>query len=212
MKNKFFKQQLGANAKVCAYAVLVLGLGLNAGIANADKGGDKGKDSGRKGHVMWLNHFDLVSGKPAELATTSDSTTSGVGGGLTGLVIQTTPGFLPGTPADVFSDNGNKVVQMALDLPKETKITGVRVCYENSASTSFISQIRLAQIQDPPSSAAVMLDDATDLNAVGPVCVNSATTSKAIKSKNGPVLLSLRVNMANAIDKIVIRGLGVFVK
>jgi hypothetical protein len=209
MKNKFFKQQLGASAKACAYAVLVLGLGLNAGIATADKGGDKGKDSGRNGHVMWLNHFDLVSGKPAELATTSDSTTSGVGAGLTGLVIQS---GVTGTPGDVFIDTGNKVVQMALDLPKETKITGVRVCYENSASTSFISQVRLAQIQDPPSSAVVMLDDATDLNAVGPVCVNSAITSKAIKSKNGPVLLSLRVNMANAIDKIVIRGLGVFVK
>jgi hypothetical protein len=97
-------------------------------------------------------------------------------------------------------------------LHKDSKITGIRVCYENSANASFITQVRLAQVQDPPSSAVVNLDDGTDLNATGPVCVDTATVKSAIKSKNGPVLLSLRVNIGNVNDKIVIRGLGVYVK
>ena len=48
---------------------------------------------------------------------------------------------------------------MALELPKHTRIDGVRLCYElNTGSTSYIDDIRLAQIQNPPSSALVLLE------------------------------------------------------
>jgi hypothetical protein len=154
--------------------------------------------------IMWVNHFDLLSGDPSVVTTSSNSTDSGVGGGLTGLVIESS------TTGEVDSFGGNKVVHMALDLPKQTKVTGVRVCYELTNSSSFISQIRLAQVQDPPSSALVLLDDGTDLTDPGPACVNSSKTS--IKASNGSLLLSLRVNFGDTSHKIVVRALGLLVK
>ncbi len=153
--------------------------------------------------IMWLNHYDLLPGG-SDVTTSFESTSSGVGGGLTALVIHST------TLGDVFSTGGNKVVHMAVETPGEeqgtTTITGVRVCYELTSSASFITQIRLAQVQDPPSVALVLLDDATDLTAPGPVCVNSSSTT--IDPQVGPLLLSLRVDFGSTSDKIAVRGLG----
>ena len=92
----------------------------------------------------------------------------------------------------------------------------MRVCYELSNSNSYISQIRLAQVQDPPSTALVLLDDATDLVNMGPVCVDSAQlpAGSAIDPSAGSVLLSLRVYFdAGGIigvgnDRIALRGVG----
>ena len=61
-------------------------------------------------------------------------------------------------------------------------------------------------MQNPPASASVLLDNGTDLNNPGPVCVNSAPTS--INLSPGALLLSLRVNFGSTSDKIVVRGLG----
>jgi hypothetical protein len=150
--------------------------------------------------ILWVNHFDLLPGDPSVVSTSANSTSSGVGGGLTGLVITST------TTGEVDSLGGSKVVHMALDLPRITTIRGVRVCYELTSSSSFISQIRLAQVQDPPSSALVLLDDGTDLVDPGPRCADSEPT--LIRSWDGSVLLSLRVNFGDVDDKIVIRALG----
>lgn len=193
---------------VAAFA-LAAGLAFTHNTALAgDHQGQQEQHQDRDGNrqVMWLNHFDLLSGDDTVLTTSHNSTSSGVGGGLTGLVIQSS------TVGDTDSFNGNKVVHMALDLPKQTKVTGVRVCYENSSGGSFISQIRLAQVQNPPDSAAVVLDDGTDLTDPGPICVNSAAATPAVKAQGGPLLLSLRVFTADPADKIVIRGLGILVK
>jgi hypothetical protein len=155
--------------------------------------------------LVWLNHFDLLPGGD-ELTTSHNSTSSGVGGGLTGLVIEST------TTGDTFIAGGNKVVHMAVEVPPLTGflVRKVRVCYEvantSQDTPSFITQIRLAQVQNPPSSAVVMLDDGTDLTDPGPVCVSSAATS--IDPGLGPLLLSLRLNFGDTADKIVIRGLG----
>ena len=151
--------------------------------------------------LLWLNHLALVSGDPTVTTTSADSTSSGVGGGLTGLVIASS------TLGDTDSFGGNKVVHMAVEVPPGWTLTGVRVCYEDSAAQSFIKQIRLAQVQDPPATALVFLDDATtDLTPRGPVCVNSLATS--IDPAKGAVLLSLRIQTGDTRDKIVIRGLG----
>lgn len=150
--------------------------------------------------LVWINHTALLPGDKTVVSTSFNSTSSGVGGGLAGLVIQSS------TKGDTDSFNGNKVVWRALDAPPRFLITGVRVCYELSSSGSFISQIRLAQVQNPPSNALVILDDATPLTNQGPVCVDSASTS--VDPSLGSVLLDLRVNFGNAADKIVIRGLG----
>jgi hypothetical protein len=150
----------------------------------------------------------LLSGDPTVTTTSSFSTNSGVGGGLTALVITSS------TTGDLDSFNGNKVVQMALELQPKTRLVGVRLCYELSdpgPTGSFIDQIRLAQIQDPPATALVMLDDATAQNASGPTCVNSALVSPPIRAKNGSVLLSLRVNFSNTSDLIAVRAVGLLV-
>jgi hypothetical protein len=149
--------------------------------------------------IMWVNHFDLLPGDPSVL-TSFNAVSSGVGGGLTGLVIQST------TRGENAQNGGNKVVHMALQVPPGYLIRGVRVCYELTSRRSFISQIRLAQVQDPPQSAIVKLDDPADLTNTGPICVNSATTT--VNPALGAVLISLRVNFGDIADKIVVRALG----
>ena len=178
--------------------VMLLGLSLSVGGGVYLQTAMAAPPAGRP--IMWVNHFDLLPGDPSVVSTSANSTSSGVGGGLTGLVITST------TVGEIDSFGGNKVVHMALDLPKKTKIKRVRVCYELSSKSSFISQIRLAQVQNPPSSALVLLDDGTDLVDPGPTCVDSAPTT--VRSQNGSVLLSLRVNFGSIDDKIVVRAIG----
>jgi len=149
--------------------------------------------------IMWVNHFDLLPGDPS-VTTSFNAVNSGVGGGLTGLVIQST------TTGENAQGGGNKVVHMGLQVPPGYSIRGVRVCYELSNRRSFISQIRLAQVQTPPSSASVLLDDATDQTNPGPICVDSTATT--VNPAAGEVLISLRVNFGNTADKIVVRALG----
>jgi hypothetical protein len=151
------------------------------------------------GKTMWIDHLALLPGDPSVL-TSFNAINSGVGSGLSGLVIQST------TTGDTSPGGGNKVLETAVEVPPKSKIKGVRVCFEYSNNRSFIDQIRLAQVQSPPSSALVLLDDATPQNQAGPVCVDSLPTS--VDPANGPVLLSLRLNFADTSDKIVIRGLG----
>jgi hypothetical protein len=186
-------------ASLAAVSLLSIGV-LCAAPAAADR--DDGDD--RNAKVQWVNHFDLLPGG-SEITTTYNSTTSGIGGGLTGLVIHSS------TTGDTFTTGGNKVVHMALELAEETRIKGVRVCFEstNPAGT-YIDQIRLAQVQDPPATALVKLDDPTPLTNPGPVCVDSAKTN--VNSANGSVLLSLRVNFADVQDAIVVRALGLYVR
>ncbi len=149
--------------------------------------------------IMWLNHLSLLAGD-ASVLTSYNAVSSGVGGGLSGLVIQST------TMGDTGAGGGNKVVEKSLDIPPGFLVKGVRIGYENSNTRSFISQVRLAQVQNPPASAVVMLDDATQLNAAGPTFADSAATS--IDPSAGPLLLSLRVNFGDTSDRIVVRGLG----
>ena len=111
------------------------------------------------------------------------------------------------TTGDEAQGGGNKVVQKALDIPPGFKITGVRVGYENSNVRSFITQVRLAQVQNPPETALILLDDPTQLNAAGPTYHDSTATT--IDPGKGPLLLDLRVNFGDTSDRIVVRGLGV---
>ncbi len=192
--------------RIVAVSALWISAGLSVSPSAVHAHSGHSGHSGHSSQIMWVNHFDLLPGGD-ELKTSYYSTSSGVGSGLTGLVIEST------TTGETFEyDGGNKVVHMALDLPKQTKIQGVRVCYELSAPGSYISQIRLAQVQDPPSSALVLLDDGTDWMDLGPVCVDSEMVTPPIKAKSGSVLLSLRLNFGDIDDKIVIRALGLLVK
>lgn len=149
--------------------------------------------------VMWINHLGLLAGD-SSVQTSFDAVSSGVGGGLSGLVITSTE------PDDTVPNGGNKVVETGLQVPPGYLIRRVRICYELSNPRSYISQIRLAQMQNPPSTASVLLDDATPQNATGPVCANSTPT--LIDPSRGEVTLSLRTNFADTGDSIVVRSLG----
>jgi hypothetical protein len=151
--------------------------------------------------VMWISHLDLLAGDPS-VQTSFNAISSGVGNGLSGLIIQSN------TIGDNATQSGNKVVQKALEVPPGHTIKGIRLCYELSNNRTFINQIRLAQVLNPPDRAVVLLDDSVSLNSKGPICVNSQQTSSSIDPANGPLLLSLRINSEDASDRIVIRGLG----
>lgn len=152
--------------------------------------------------IMWLNHLDLLPGDPS--VKTSYAYLRSLIGGLNGLNIKST------TTGDTGIPGGNKVVAMGVPTIPGYTIVGVRVCYELSSPKSHITQIRLSQLQNPPSSALVMLDDGTDLTNKGPVCVTSKPTS--IDPQKGAVRLSLRLNFANTSDVIVIRAVGLVLK
>jgi len=149
--------------------------------------------------TMWVDHLVFLPGDPS-VQTSFNAVNSGVGGGLSGLIIKSS------TLGDEAEGGGNKVVETALEVPPGFDIVSVRVCYENSNPRSFISQTRLAQVQNPPSTALVLLDDPTHLNAAGPTCVNSQTT--LVDPAKGSVLLSLRLNFGDTSDKIVVRAVG----
>ena len=148
---------------------------------------------------MWIDHFSLLPGD-SSVTTSSNAVSSGVGGGLTALVVHSS------TLGEDALGGGNKVVQSAVEVPPHYDVVGVRVCYELTNARSFISQVRLAQVQDPPATALVLLDDGTDRTAVGPTCFDSASTS--INPATGALLLSLRVNFGDTSDRIAIRGVG----
>jgi hypothetical protein len=149
--------------------------------------------------LIWINPLDLLAGD-ASVTTTYDAVSSGVGGGLAGLVVHSS------TPGENGQSGGNKVVWMGIQVPPGWHVTGVRTCYELTSPETYISQVRLAQLQDPPATALVMLDDATNLTNPGPVCTDSEATD--IDPALGAVFLSYRVNFGNVADRIVIRGVG----
>jgi len=183
-----------------------LGITLGIGLLAASLLADPQKMAGDRDHdrdkiaTMWIDHLVFLPGDPS-VKTAFNAVNSGVGSGLSGLVITSS------TVGDQAQGGGNKVVQTALQVPPGFDIVSVRVCYENSNSRSFISQTRLAQVQNPPSSAIVLLDDPTHLNGAGPHCVDSQST--LAKPENGSVLLDLRLNFADTSDKIVLRAVGI---
>ncbi len=149
--------------------------------------------------LFWLNHLSLLPGDDS-LTASHDAVTSGVGSGLAGLVVESS------STGEEAKNGGNKVVWAGIAAPPAHIVKAVRVCYELSDPRSFISQIRLAQVQDPPATATVLLDDASDFTDAGPVCVDSSSTT--IDPALGPLLLDLRVNFGDTRDRIVIRGVG----
>jgi hypothetical protein len=151
--------------------------------------------------TMWIDHLVFLPGD-SSVSTSFNAVSSGVGGGLSGLVIQSS------TLGDTATGGGNKVVETALEIPPANNVTGVTICYEGTnSSRTYIDQVRIAQVQNPPSTALVLLDDPTHLTATGPTCVNSQPTS--INPNNGALLLSLRINAGDTSDKIVLRSVGI---
>jgi len=153
--------------------------------------------------VMWINHLDFLP-MDGTVSVTSAPGPTAVVHGLSRLVIRSA------LLGDTGEGGVNKEVLKGLQVPPGFLITGVRVCYELSDPRTFITQIRLAQVQDPPSSALVLLDDPTNLTNPGPVCVDSAPTS--VDPGLGQVRLSLRVNFGGVVDEIVLRAVALHLR
>lgn len=152
--------------------------------------------------LLWIDHLGFLAGD-SSVSVSFNAVNSGVGGGLSGLIIESS------TLGEDAEGGGNKVVQTAASVPPGYLVAGVRVCYEYSSASSYISQIRLAQVQDPPETALVLLDDGTDLLDAGPVCVDSAAPfAETIDPGAGALLLSLRVNFGDTAERIVVRGVA----
>ena len=151
--------------------------------------------------VMWIDHLSLLPGDPS-VTTTHNAVNSGVGGGLAALVVHSS------TTGENAQGGGNKVVWTALEVPPGFNVVGVRLCYELTSAHSFISQVRLAQVQNPPATASVLLDDPTNHTAVGPLCVD--VKSPTIDPAKGALLLDLRVSFGNTADRIAIRGVALW--
>lgn len=152
-----------------------------------------------KAIIMWINHLSLLAGDPS-VVTSFNAINSGVGTGLSGLIIQST------TTGNTGQGGGNKVIECALEVPPGFVVKRVRVGYENSNPRSFITGIRLSQVGTPPASASVLLDDTAQLNAAGPTYADSSSVT--IDPSKGPLLLSLRLNFGNTGDRIILRGVG----
>ncbi len=159
----------------------------------------RGKNRQAGGVLMWINHLDFLPGDPS-VTVSFDATSSGVGAGLSGLIIQSS------TLGGRSPDSRNKVIEKGLQVPPGFLIKGVRVCYELSNSRTHFAQIRLDQVQDPPNRSIVRLEDSTPLTAVGPLCADSQNTT--VDSSRGAVRLSFRINAGNTGDRIVLRAVG----
>jgi hypothetical protein len=158
--------------------------------------------------VYWLNHLDLLPGDETVSTEYQSLTCPGVGG-VSGLAVTSS------TTGENGPSNENKVVSMGVEVPPDFDVNGVRLCYENSSSASFVSQIRLCQLGSPPDFCLVRLDDGTDLTDPGPVCVNSSTPfdgsidpNPDVEGLEGALRLDLRVNFGDTADTICLRAVG----
>src|SRR5262249_19386268 len=142
--------------------------------------------------VMWINHLDLLPGD-SSVTTTHDAVSSGVGGGLAALVVHSS------TTGENAAGGGNKGVWRGLQGSPGFHVRGVRLCDDLAHARPYISQVRSAQVQNPPATAVVLLDDPTNHTAVGPVCVD--VKSPTIDPAKGALLLDLRVNFGNTSDR-----------
>jgi hypothetical protein len=179
---------------IIVFAFAVIAAGFSQGVSEA-----------QTTTTMWINHLDFLPGDPS-VQTSFNAVNSGVGGGLSGLIIEST------TTGEEAQGGGNKVVQKGLVVPPGYLISGVRVCYESDSTDTFISQIRLSQLQDPPSTADVVLDDGTDQAGYEPICANSVAPPALIDPALGGLRLSFRVNFGDTSDRIVLRGVALLLE
>jgi uncharacterized coiled-coil protein SlyX len=138
--------------------------------------------------VQWINHLDFLAGD-SEITTVYNSA-------------------LGGLEVTAESTGEHSIVQ-GLQASPGFLVTGVRVCYELNSAGSFIDEIGIAQLQDPPDTSTVLLADTTDQTDMGPVCVNSAPPfDDSIDPGTGALSLGLGVDFADTADNIVILGVG----
>ena len=108
-----------------------------------------------------------------------------------------------------------KWISLGLKIAPFREIIAVHVCYQLSNSRSFISQIRLAEMQTP-DHAVVHHDDGTELISTQPTCYRSPLSTAY--RPDGAVLLELRLNFQvdpqtqKVVDTITLGAVGLEVR
>ena len=154
--------------------------------------------------ILWLNHLDFLPGD-ATVNISHPYVQCPGAGGLSGLAITSTTLGELGPASEI------KVVYKGIEVPPTYRINAVRICYKNSSESSFISQVRLCQLKNPPDSCLVRMDDPTNHTNVGPVCVNvpaGVDPSPDSDALEGALRLSLTVNFGDLNDTICLLGVG----
>ena len=98
-----------------------------------------------------------------------------------------------------------KWIYLGLRVPPDHDIHAIHVCYQLSNSRSFISQVRLVEMQTPDQTV-VRHDDGTNLLSTSPTCYRSPVVAFR---PGAAVLLALRLNFGNAADTITLGAVGV---
>ena len=104
------------------------------------------------------------------------------------------------TPGDL------KWLSMGLRLPPRVRIEELKICYQVSNPTSYISQVRLL-VMDTPDQANVIYDDGTDLKSTEPACYISQVGGK-VPTPDMAVTLALRLNFQHKTHEIMLGGVG----
>jgi hypothetical protein len=97
-----------------------------------------------------------------------------------------------------------KWIYLGLRVPSDHEVHAIQVCYQLSNSRSFISQVRLVEMQTPDQSI-VRHDDGTNLQSTTPTCYRSPVVAFR---PGAAVLLALRLNFRNVADTITLGGIG----
>jgi hypothetical protein len=115
------------------------------------------------------------------------------------------PSALRITADQTVEDGDPQWVLLGLTVPSGT-LKHLKICYEvvtNSPGTTYISQVRLAEMTTP-DSALVIHDDSTDLTDTSPTCYKSLINDERV---NGTITLALRVVFGSTDDMILIGGI-----
>lgn len=155
--------------------------------------------------VMWLNPLDLKGNDPSTL-TAHDATQTSARFGLSGLLVKSTI-----TGNQCLTGEG-KSVDMGVSVPPGYVVEGVRIAYESSSPKTKIEQIRISQLNDPPTTATVRMDETPPAYTGGPTTVTVKASFGKIDPKNGALELNLFTTFANTDDSIIIRGVGLILK
>lgn len=140
-------------------------------------------------YTVWLSPLNFVS------AARPDRDTLTLVRGFVGDSLQITSS----EPGDL------KWISLSLPVPSNRTINKVMVCYQLSDAGSFISQVRLTEMKEPPS-AVVRHDDPTDLTSTEPTCYESDVSGL---QPEGAITLSLRLNFGSTADTITLGAIGV---
>ncbi len=149
--------------------------------------------------IQWINHLDFRPGHPV-VQTSFNAVNPGT------LVVRST------TLGDIVPGGGNKVIEMSLQVPPRHLLKGVRICYRTTNRRTYITQTRLAQLQNPPASWLVRLDDPTNHNSLAPVCENSLEVPTAINPVAGSIRFPLRFYFGSVSDSVVIYAVGLWLQ